>query len=82
MFSADESRALAVASKLETGSVTINAYTSNFVAPREGWKGSGLSVQNGVEGFHRHRHNRIINVRPGARAFSPERRSDERLCRP
>lgn len=51
VFSSDESKATAVANRLETGNVGINHYGSNAAAPFGGHKDSGLGVEFGYEGL-------------------------------
>lgn len=51
IFSSDEQRALALAARIETGSVGINFFGSNHAAPFGGWKDSGLGVEYGPEGL-------------------------------
>jgi aldehyde dehydrogenase (NAD+) len=50
IFSADKERAMALARRIETGSVGINFYGSNQAAPFGGWKDSGIGVEYGPEG--------------------------------
>lgn len=50
IFSADTERAMALARRIETGSVGINFYGSNQAAPFGGWKDSGIGVEYGPEG--------------------------------
>ncbi|MEC3919890.1 aldehyde dehydrogenase family protein [Nocardia sp. CDC160] len=51
VFSADPDRALAVARRLRTGQVDINAYKMNPRAPFGGFKQSGLGRCQGIPGF-------------------------------
>jgi aldehyde dehydrogenase (NAD+) len=51
VFGADEDRAMAVADRLETGTVGINHYGSNAAAPFCGHKDSGVGVEFGLEGI-------------------------------
>ena len=51
VFGEDEDRALAVARRIETGTVGINQYGSNSAAPFSGHKDSGLGVEFGPEGL-------------------------------
>ncbi|MFI2664210.1 aldehyde dehydrogenase [Micromonospora carbonacea] len=51
VWSADEARAIAVAGRLDTGTVGINGFGFNSAAPFEGRRNSGLGVELGVEGF-------------------------------
>ncbi|MFZ0665916.1 MAG: aldehyde dehydrogenase family protein, partial [Acidimicrobiales bacterium] len=71
VFSGDHERATALARGLWAGSVTINAYTSNFEAPRTGLNDSGLGARGGIEGFNEHRISRTINLEPGEGAYTP-----------
>ena len=52
IFSADESRAAALARTIETGSIGVNFFGSNHAAPFGGWKDSGLGVEYGPEGLN------------------------------
>ncbi len=71
VFSADEQRARRVASRLDTGSVTINGYTTNLLAPRDPRKWSGRGSVTGVPGFQAFRFSRLVNVRASAGAWAP-----------
>jgi aldehyde dehydrogenase (NAD+) len=51
VFSADPSRAQAVAERLDTGSVGLNFFASNHAAPFGGRHDSGLGVEYGIEGL-------------------------------
>ncbi len=52
IFSSDDVRALALAEKIDTGSIGINFFGSNHAAPFGGWKDSGMGVEYGPEGLH------------------------------
>ena len=52
IFSADESRAAALARTVQTGSIGVNFFGSNHAAPFGGWKDSGLGVEYGPEGLN------------------------------
>jgi aldehyde dehydrogenase (NAD+) len=71
VFAADEERARRVASRLDTGSVTINGYTSNLLAPRDPRKWSGSGSITGVAGFQSFRSSRLVNLRAAAGAWAP-----------
>jgi aldehyde dehydrogenase (NAD+) len=71
VFSADEGRALAVASRLATGSVTINGYTTNLLAPRDPFKASGIGTVTGTVGFESFRSSRTVNLRAAKGAWTP-----------
>ena len=71
VFSRDEERAYAVGGRLRTGAVTLNAYTSNFLAPRAPHKDSGIGVMTGLQGYQGFRSSRVVNTRPAAGAFTP-----------
>ena len=71
VFSADEQRARRVASRLDTGSVTINGYTTNLLAPRDPRKWSGRGSVTGVPGFQAFRSSRLVNLRAAAGAWAP-----------
>jgi aldehyde dehydrogenase (NAD+) len=51
VFGVDEDRALAVARRIDTGTIGINHYGSNPVAPFSGHKASGIGVEFGPEGL-------------------------------
>jgi len=51
VFSSDPAAALAVADRMDTGSVGINFFASNHDAPFGGRHRSGLGVEHGVEGL-------------------------------
>ncbi|MDV6271336.1 aldehyde dehydrogenase family protein [Rhodococcus globerulus] len=71
VFSADHERAHRVASKLDTGSVTINGYTTNLLAPRNPHKSSGIGSVTGVAGYRSFSSTRLINLQAGAKAWRP-----------
>ena len=50
VFSVDTDRAMALAQRIESGSLGINFYASNHAAPFGGWKDSGLGLEYGPEG--------------------------------
>ena len=52
VFSADPEAALAVAERMDSGSVGINFFASNHSAPFGGRKDSGLGVEYGIEGLN------------------------------
>ncbi|HSN36169.1 MAG TPA: aldehyde dehydrogenase family protein [Arthrobacter sp.] len=52
VFSADQEAALAVADRMDTGSVGINFFASNHAAPFGGRHDSGLGTEYGVEGLN------------------------------
>ena len=49
VWSADVERGLAVAERVETGTIGVNIYTLSRLAPFEGWKNSGLGRELGPE---------------------------------
>lgn len=51
IFGGDESRALEVARRVDSGSVGINFFGSNHAAPFGGRHDSGMGVEYGVEGL-------------------------------
>jgi aldehyde dehydrogenase (NAD+) len=51
VFSTDPARAMAVAERLDTGSVGLNVFATNHNAPFGGRGQSGLGVEYGVEGL-------------------------------
>jgi aldehyde dehydrogenase (NAD+) len=52
VFGADPEAALAVADRMDTGSVGINFFASNHAAPFGGRHDSGLGTEYGVEGLN------------------------------
>lgn len=52
VFGADEERALAVARRVDTGSIGVNTFASNHAAPFGGRHDSGLGVEYGIEGLN------------------------------
>jgi aldehyde dehydrogenase (NAD+) len=52
VFSSDPERALAVAQRVDTGSIGINFFASNHTAPFAGRRDSGLGAEFGREGLH------------------------------
>jgi aldehyde dehydrogenase (NAD+) len=71
VFSADEERARRVAASLATGSVTVNGYTTNLLAPRDPFKGSGIGTVTGVAGYQTFRSSRVINLHAAKGAWAP-----------
>jgi aldehyde dehydrogenase (NAD+) len=71
VFSADFERARSVASRLDTGSVTVNGYTTNLLAPRDPHKTSGHGSVTGVAGFQNFRSSRVVNLRMGTGSWQP-----------
>lgn len=71
VFAADVDRARRVASRLDTGSVTINGYTTNLLAPRDPRKWSGSGSVTGLAGFRSFRSSRLVNTRAAAGAWEP-----------
>ena len=51
VFGADEDAALRVARRVDTGSIGINFFASNHLAPFGGRHDSGLGVEYGIEGL-------------------------------
>jgi aldehyde dehydrogenase (NAD+) len=52
VFSADPANALAVASRIDSGSIGLNFFASNHAAPFGGRRDSGLGIEYGREGLH------------------------------
>jgi aldehyde dehydrogenase (NAD+) len=71
VFSMDEERAHDVASRLATGSVTINGYTTNLLAARDPHKASGIGSITGPAGFETFHSRRLLNLRAAAGAWKP-----------
>jgi aldehyde dehydrogenase (NAD+) len=51
VFSSDPEAALAVADRVDTGSIGINFFASNHAAPFGGRHDSGLGTEYGIEGL-------------------------------
>ena len=66
VWSPDISRAVEVASRVEAGTVGINHYRNDPVAPFGGVKGSGLGRELGPEGLHAFQHLHTTYVPPTA----------------
>jgi aldehyde dehydrogenase (NAD+) len=71
VFSTDEARAHTVASRLATGSVTINGYSTNLLAARDPHKASGIGSVTGLAGFESFHSRRLLNLRAAAGAWKP-----------
>lgn len=52
IFSADEQRARDVARRVDTGSIGVNFFASNFAAPFGGRRDSGMGVEYAIEGLN------------------------------
>jgi len=52
IFSADEDRALALAGRLDSGSIGLNFFATNHAAPFAGRHDSGVGMEFGPEGLH------------------------------
>ena len=68
VFGRDEAAALAVAERMDTGSVGVNFFASNHNAPFGGRHDSGLGVEYGVEGLEQYVAYKSIHRRRSARA--------------
>lgn len=64
VFSADTDQALAVADRVDSGSVGINFFASNHDAPFGGRHDSGLGVEYGIEGLHAYLTYKSIHRKP------------------
>ena len=65
VFGADPDAALAVAERMDTGSVGINFFASNHAAPFGGRHDSGLGVEYGIEGLDAYLSYKSIHRRTG-----------------
>lgn len=65
IFTADADRAMAIAARIQSGTMAINGFTINPDAPLGGFKASGCGVMGGPEGFEEYRKLKTVNVRPG-----------------
>ena len=66
VFSTDQTAALQVAERMDTGSVGINFFRSNHSAPFAGRHDSGLGVEYGIEGLSAYLAYKSIHRRPTA----------------
>jgi acyl-CoA reductase-like NAD-dependent aldehyde dehydrogenase len=64
VWSADVERATELAGKVESGTVGINHYSNDPVAPFGGIKSSGMGRELGPEGLHAFRHLRTVYLPP------------------
>ncbi len=63
VFAASEDRAMAIARKVRTGSMSVNGgvwYGAD--APFGGYKGSGIGRQNGIEGFGTYLETKVVGI--------------------
>lgn len=63
IFSADDDAALALAARLDTGSVGINFFASNHAAPFAGRHDSGMGTEFGPEGLHAYLQTKSVHRR-------------------
>lgn len=70
VWTPNQDRGIAVAERIESGSVGVNHYGLDPAAPFGGWKASGLGVELGPEGLEAYRHTTSIYLpgRPTASA--------------
>jgi acyl-CoA reductase-like NAD-dependent aldehyde dehydrogenase len=71
VFGADPEHARRVASRLDTGSVTVNGYTTNLLAPRDPHKSSGIGSITGAAGYQTFRSSRLVNLQAAQGAWTP-----------
>jgi aldehyde dehydrogenase (NAD+) len=71
VFSADESRARRVASRLQSGAVALNGFTTDMLAPRDPYKSSGIGTISGMAGYLGYRKARLVNIRAASNAWNP-----------
>ncbi|PYE12334.1 acyl-CoA reductase-like NAD-dependent aldehyde dehydrogenase [Williamsia limnetica] len=64
VWSADVSRAAAVAARVKSGTVGVNHYTNDPVAPFGGIKSSGMGRELGPEGLHAFQHLHTVYLPP------------------
>jgi aldehyde dehydrogenase (NAD+) len=64
VFGQDPETALAVAGRMDTGSVGINFFASNHAAPFGGRHDSGLGTEYGIEGLNAYLSYKSIHRRP------------------
>ncbi|SDQ52947.1 aldehyde dehydrogenase family protein [Arthrobacter crystallopoietes] len=64
VFGTDQDAALAVADRMDTGSVGINFFASNHSAPFGGRHDSGLGTEYGIEGLNAYLSYKSIHRRP------------------
>jgi aldehyde dehydrogenase (NAD+) len=64
VFGQDQQAALAVADRMDTGSVGINFFASNHAAPFGGRHDSGLGTEYGIEGLNAYLRYKSIHRKP------------------
>lgn len=65
VFTGDADRALRVARRIDTGTISINAFVANTRAPFGGVKDSGIGREMGREGYESNFELKTINLSPG-----------------
>ena len=66
MWTADVERGIALADRIETGTVGVNHYALDFAAPFGGVKASGLGRELGPEGLAPYLQTRSVYLAPAA----------------
>ncbi|WP_280424514.1 aldehyde dehydrogenase [Nocardia carnea] len=66
VWSADIERAAELAARVQSGTIGVNHYTNDPVAPFGGVKSSGLGRELGPEGLHAFQHLRTVYLPPNA----------------
>lgn len=62
VFTADEERAYQIATRIESGVVSVNDFTVNLAAPFGGMKDSGIGREHGLEGIEEAYEYKTINL--------------------
>jgi len=70
IWSTDEGRAIELAKKIRTGSITVNGFSLEFGAPFGGYKCSGLGREMGPEGLDAYVEFKQLNIASGGAATS------------
>lgn len=65
VWTAEEARGIAVASKVATGTMGVNMWNLDLRSPFSGWKSSGLGCELGPEGLEHYRKFQSISLGPG-----------------
>ncbi|MEV7519326.1 aldehyde dehydrogenase [Streptomyces sp. NPDC091371] len=66
VWSPDQDRAMRIARRVRTGSLTLNEYRIEFAAPFGGYKESGIGREFGPEGLSSYLEHKTINLPDGA----------------
>jgi aldehyde dehydrogenase (NAD+) len=65
VFGKDVNQAVALASRLRTGTVNVNGGLASAYASSGGWRCSGVNRERGVEGIRVYQNIQVLNVQGG-----------------